>query len=150
MDHKYLGQLGGSNEGFKDSYYSGRRPAGVYIPRFRNLGNDVQQNFIRGYAFAAGGGRDTLNVPPEAIGAEIKSAAAKPGDWHLWMTGMGECLPYFENKVTLSPDKKDAWDMPLLQIDCEYKANEENMLKDLLQTGSEMLENAGFKNIRAF
>jgi choline dehydrogenase-like flavoprotein len=68
----------------------------------------------------------------------------------LWMTGMGECLPYFENKVTLSPDQKDAWDMPLLQIDCEYKANEENMLKDLLQTGSEMLENAGFKNIRAF
>ena len=38
--------------------------------------------------------------------------------------------------------------MPLLEIDCEFKQNEENMTKDILQTGAEMLEAAGFKNIR--
>ncbi len=42
---------------------------------------------------------------------------------------MGECLPYFENKVTLSKDKKDTWGIPLLEIDCEYKTNETAMLK---------------------
>jgi choline dehydrogenase-like flavoprotein len=37
----------------------------------------------------------------------------------------------------------------MLEIDCEYKANEITMLKDILNTGSEMLEKAGFKNIHA-
>ncbi|MEX2234505.1 MAG: GMC family oxidoreductase [Cyclobacteriaceae bacterium] len=147
MDHNYRGRLGGSYDGFQDSYYFGRRPAGVYIPRYRNVGQDVQQKFIRGYAFAAGGSRRGGDIPPEMIGAEIKSAMSKPGEWNFWMTGMGECLPYFENKVSLSKDKKDAWDMPLLQIDCEYKANEVNMLDDILSSGAEMLEKAGFKNI---
>ncbi len=66
------------------------------------------------------------------------------------MTGMGECLPYNENKVALSKDKKDAWGIPTLEIDCEYKANEVAMLKDILSSGSEMLEKAGFKNIYAY
>ena len=39
--------------------------------------------------------------------------------------------------------------MPLLEIDCEYKSNEEHMLDDILSTGSEMLEKAGFTNIEA-
>ena len=65
------------------------------------------------------------------------------------MTGMGECLPYYENKVILSKDKKDAWGIPQLKIDCEYKGNELTMLKDILSSGSEMLEKAGFKNIYA-
>jgi choline dehydrogenase-like flavoprotein len=149
MDHNYRGRLGGSFEGFRDSYYFGRRPAGVYIPRFRNLGKDVQQKFVRGYAFAAGGSRGGPSVPPQMIGAEIKTAASEPGDWHVWMTGMGECLPYFENKVALSTEKKDEWGMPLLHIDCEYKSNEVNMLDDILTSGAEMLERAGFKNIEA-
>ena len=65
------------------------------------------------------------------------------------MTGMGECLPYYENKVTLTRDTMDAWGMPLLDIDCEYKENELNMLDDLLVSGAEMMEKAGFKNIEA-
>ena len=149
MDHNYRGQVGGSYGGFQESYHVGRRPAGVYLPRFRNIGKDVQEKFIRGYAFAAGGSRGAGRVPREMIGAEIKSASSRPGDWHVWMTGMGECLPYFENKATLSGDQKDAWGMPLLEIDCEYKTNEINMLDDILATGSEMLENAGFKNVAA-
>ena len=74
----------------------------------------------------------------------------EPGDWYMWMTGMGECLPYYENKVSLSKDKKDAWGIPQLEIDCEYKTNELNMLKDILNSGSEMFERAGFKNIEAY
>src|SRR5205085_2731960 len=34
--------------------------------------------------------------------------------------------------------------------DCEYKANELNMLKDILSSGAEMLENAGFTNVYAY
>jgi choline dehydrogenase-like flavoprotein len=150
MDHNYRAHLGGSYDGFHDQYYSGRRPTGVYIPRFRNVGNDVQQKFLRGYAFAAGGSRRAGSAHDGMIGVELKSAMQKPGMWDLWMVGMGECLPYYENKVTLSKDKKDAWGMPQLEIDCEYKRNELEMLKDILASGAEMLENAGFVNIEAY
>ena len=72
------------------------------------------------------------------------------GSWDMWMTGMGECLPYYENKISLSKDKKDAWGIPQIEIDCEYKTNELTMLKDILNSGSEMLERAGFKDIEAY
>ena len=147
MDHNYRGQMGGSYDGFKDSYYYGRRPTGIYIPRFRNVGNDAQKDFIRGYAIAAGGSRNTGDVTNDTIGASFKEQLTEPGDWNMWMTGMGECLPYYENKISLSKDKKDEWEIPQVVIDCEYKANETNMLKDILSSGSEMLERAGFKNI---
>ena len=149
MDHNYRGQVGGSIDGFEDSYYIGRRPAGVYIPRYRNVNKDIQKNFVRGYAFAAGGQRAGANLSPELIGADIKQAAMQPGNWNLWMTGMGECLPYFENKVVLSAEKKDNWGIPQLEIDCEYKKNELSMLEDILVSGAEMLDKAGFKNIHA-
>jgi choline dehydrogenase-like flavoprotein len=80
------------------------------------------------------------------LGAALKEEAAKPGDWHVWMTGMGECLPYAENKVTLDKTKTDAWGIPQLAIDCTYRENELNMLKDILSSGAEMLEKAGFKD----
>jgi choline dehydrogenase-like flavoprotein len=150
MDHNYRGHLGGTHEGFRDLYYYGRRPAGIYIPRFRNVGTDVQQDFIRGFAFASGGSRMSGNAAEDSIGAAFKDQLTEAGSWNLWMTGMGECLPYAENTVRLSRDKKDAWGIPQVEIDCEYKGNELSMLKDILSTGSEMLEKAGFKNIEAF
>ncbi|MES1226989.1 MAG: GMC family oxidoreductase, partial [Bacteroidota bacterium] len=87
----------------------GRRPTGIYIARFRNVGTDVQKNFIRGFAIAAGGQRSLGNDEADTIGAAYKENITEPGPWSMWMTGMGECLPYFENKITLSKDKKDAW-----------------------------------------
>ena len=147
MNHNYRGQLGASYEGFQDQYFSGRRPAGVYMPRYRNVGQDVQKTFSRGYAFAAGGSRRSGETN-DLIGAALKEAPAKPGPWDFWMTGMGECLPYAENKVYLDKSKTDAWEIPQLAIDCTYKENELAMLKDILASGAEMLEKAGFKDIR--
>lgn len=60
---------------------------------------------------------------------------------------MGECLPYHDNKVSLSKDKTDEWGMPLLEIDAEYKDNEKEMTKDMIQTAMEMLDRMKFKNI---
>ena len=150
MDHNYRGRIYGEYEGFEDQYYYGRRPTGTYIPRFRNFGNDKQENFIRGYAFSCGASRRTGNVKEgdDPIGASFKEKITDVGPWQIGMTGMGECLPYYDNQVSLSKDKKDEWGMPLLEIDCEYKENEVNMLRDLLDTGAEMLDKAGFKNIR--
>lgn len=150
MDHNYRGHVSGEYDGFKDQYYFGRRPAGVYIPRYRNVGNDKREDYLRGFAFASSASRRTGDAADYTLGADYKNALTEPGNWDIWMTGMGECLPYHENKVTLSADKKDKWGIPLLEIDCEYKQNEVTMLKDLLESGAEMLEKAGFKNIDAY
>lgn len=146
MNHNYRGQLGGFYDGFQDQYYFGRRPAGVYLPRYRNVGDDKQKNFSRGYAFAAGGSRSGGDAGT-AIGASLKEAMTKPGRWSVWMTGMGECLPYKENRVYLDKSKVDAWGIPQLAIECEYKENELAMLKDILDSGAEMLEKAGLHDV---
>ena len=147
MDHNYRGRINATYEGFQDKYYYGRRPTGIYIPRFRNIGNDVQKDFLRGFAYAAGASRSIGTLSNERVGTPFKEQLTEPGAWGIWMTGMGECLPYYENKVTLSKDKKDQWGIPQAEIDCEYKTNELNMLKDILNSGAEMLQNAGFNNI---
>ncbi len=149
MDHNYRGRIHAEYEGFEDKYYFGRRPSGIYIPRFRNFGTDKQESFLRGYAMSGSAYRGNGNVSAtdEPIGAEFKEKLTEPGPWRIGLTGMGECLPYFENHVKLSKDQKDEWGIPLLEIDCEYKENEVNMLSDMFDSGAEMLEKAGFKNI---
>lgn len=149
MDHNYRGHIEGSFEGLEDVYYYGRKPTGVYIPRFRNVNSDKRTDFIRGYAVAAGGYRST-GVDNGSIGVAYKEGLSEAGDWGIWMNAMGECLPYKENKVWLDETKKDEWGMPLLHISCEYKENELTMLKDALATSAEMLEKAGFKNVEAY
>jgi choline dehydrogenase-like flavoprotein len=147
MDHNYRGSVSAEYGGLQDKYTYGRRPTGIYVPRFTNLQGDKQRDYIRGFAYAGSGSRLTGNVQEQSIGADYKEALTEPGNWNMQMVGMGECLPYYNNKVTLSKSKKDAWGMPLLEIDCSYKENELKMLKDILSNGQEMLATAGFKNI---
>jgi choline dehydrogenase-like flavoprotein len=84
----------------------------------------------------------------DGFGADFKTAMTKPGPWSGSLYGMGECLPHVDNKVTLNRDKRDQWGLPTLNIDCQWRENEDAMALDILATGAEMLEAAGFKNIR--
>ena len=149
MDHNYNGRISGEHDGFQDFYYYGRRPAGTYIARFRNWADDKQKEFIRGFAFACISGRNRnsqVDLPP---GEELKDALSEAGPWKMSLVGMGECLPNHENKVTLSKEKKDEWGIPLADIDAAYGLNEHRMTKDILATGAEMLEKAGFVRVTA-
>jgi choline dehydrogenase-like flavoprotein len=151
MDHNYNGRISGEFEGFADSYYSGRRPTGTYLPRYRNFGNDKRTDYLRGFAFAVISDRQGWNrlVDEVPLGAELKNQLTEPGVWNTMLVGMGECLPEHGNKVSLSETKKDQWGIPQLEIDASFGKNEQAMLKDILKSGAEMLEAAGFKNIRA-
>ena len=62
--------------------------------------------------------------------------------------GFGECLPYHDNKMELDYDKRDKWGLPTYTFDVEWKENEWEMRKDMVQQAMEMLEMAGYKNIR--
>ncbi|MGB5357524.1 MAG: GMC family oxidoreductase, partial [Eudoraea sp.] len=148
MDHNYNATISGEFDGFEDKYYSGRRPTGTYLPRFRNFGDDKQKDFIRGYAYAGGASRAAMSeVSETAIGDLLKKDMTQLGPWKFSLRGMGECLPYHENKISLSKTDTDEWGMPLLVIDAEYKQNEKTMVQDMINSGVEMLEKLDFKNI---
>jgi choline dehydrogenase-like flavoprotein len=151
MDHHFRCGANGTVEGFEDKYYYGRRPNGIYVPRFRNL-NGEQRDYIRGFGYQGGGSRQgwSRNVAELGIGAELKDALSEPGQWTMGMTGFGETLPYHENKVTLDKTKKDKWGLPVLAIDAETKENEKKMRKDMMNDAAEMLEIAGVKNVKTF
>jgi len=151
MDHHLGVGASGRFEGFEDSYYYGRRPTVTYIPRFRNLNERSRHpEFVRGYSFGTGAGRAgySRHVHGEQIGAAFKDELCEPGAWSVDFAGMGETLPYYENKVSLDPVKKDKWGLPLLAIDCELKDNEKKMREDIIATAAEMLEKVGATNIR--
>ncbi|AYN69083.1 GMC family oxidoreductase [Euzebyella marina] len=149
MDHNYNARVQGDFDGFEDQYYEGKRPTSTYLPRFRNFKGDKQTDFLRGYAYSCGGFR-TKGTGEQRflVGDSLMNNLMQVGPWKFNMLGMGECLPYKENKVTLSTSKKDQWGIPLLNIDAEYKANELNMQKDMVNAGMEMLNALGFKNVR--
>ena len=57
-------------------------------------------------------------------------------------------LPYADNRITLDHNKKDPLGRPMIAIDCEFKDNEKAMHEDMVSTGKEMLEAAGFKDVK--
>ena len=145
MDHHKGISINADVDGFEDSYYYGRRPTGIFIPRFRNV-MDKRTDFVRGYFFGANASR----VPQQhdaPIGEELKEVLTEPGGWKMNMWSFGECLPYAENRVTLNVTKQDQWGRPLIAVDCEFKENEKTMHKDMVAAGKELMETAGFKNI---
>jgi choline dehydrogenase-like flavoprotein len=146
--HNYRGSMTGTYDGFKDSYYYGRRPTSAFMPSFRNVYRQ-ETDFLRGYmvAFSASrpGWQQGFGQP--GLGGDWKDSLSQPGGWGVYMMMQGETVPKAENHVRLSKDHKDAWDVPQLITSVDYDANDEKVLADFLVQGAEMLEKAGCKNI---
>lgn len=154
MDHHLGAGANAKVEGHEDKYYKGRRPNGVYIPRFRNLGDKAteRKDFLRGYGYQGGGGRNGISehVAEIGYGEKFKEAILKPGPWSMGIMGFGECLPYHDNKMTLDYDRLDDWGLPTITFDAEWKENELVMREDIKEQAAEMLEKAGFKDITTY
>ncbi len=152
MDHHLDAGAYGEIDNFEDKYYKGRRPNGIYIPRFQNLGDKAtKKKFLRGYGYQGSAGRRAgipENIEKLGYGADYKEGLLKPEKWKMSLGGFGECLPNHENKMTLNYDKKDDWGLPTVTFDAEWKENELEMRKDMKLQAVEMLEKAGFKNVK--
>ncbi|MBS1529421.1 MAG: GMC family oxidoreductase, partial [Bacteroidetes bacterium] len=149
MDHHLGVGASGHVEGYEDKYYFGRRANGIYIPRYRNL-NGEKRDYIRGFGYQGRASRETFhrNIPEYSIGAEFKDALGEPGDWTMNIGGFGETLPYHENTVKLSKDKKDKWGLPVPEINAIIRDNELKMRVDMANDAKEMLEACGVKNVK--
>ena len=153
MDHHLGAGARAKIDGYEDKYYKGRRPNGIYIPRFRNLEDrKTKKKFLRGYGYQGGGGRRGIaeHITELGYGAEFKEGMLKPGGWSMVLGGFGECLPNHDNKMILDYDKLDDWGLPTITFDAEWKENELEMRKDMIQQAKEMLEKAGFKDVTTF
>ena len=144
MDHVYALSTAGIFPNAPDTYYRGRKPGGIYVPRFRNVTEDGA-DFLRGYGFQGGASRmswrsSALGQP--GVGVELKERTRKLGPWLMYVGGFGEMLPYETNRVTLGKGK-DQWGIPIVHIDCEIGENEKKMIGQINADGKAMVEAAG-------
>ncbi len=153
MDHHYKLGAYAKVEGHLETYYKGRRPNGFYIPRFVNLDKKTKRkNYLRGFGYQGSASRQdwSASIAEMGYGAKLKEAVLEPGGWQIGVTGFGEFLPYEDNRVTLSPDKKDKWGLPQLAFDVELKENEYNMRADIIKEIVAMFTAAGFKDVQSY
>jgi choline dehydrogenase-like flavoprotein len=151
MDHHFRVGAEGRIDGLTDSYYEGRRPTGIYVPRYRNLFGD-KRPYLRGFGYQGGASRSdwSRGVAELGIGAAAKEEAAQPGPWQFGSTAFGEMLPNHANQVALDHSRKDKWGLPVLKMDCATGENERLMRKDMANDMAEMLEHCGLKNVRTY
>ncbi|UII77438.1 GMC family oxidoreductase [Flagellimonas sp. HMM57] len=153
MDHHFKAGARGKMDGYEDKYYKGRKPNGIYVPRFRNLGGASEmKDFNRGYGYQGGASRGNYEdiIAEVSHGKELKEAILGVGGWQVGINGFGEILPYHENKMTLDYDKLDQWGLPTVTFDAEIKDNELNMRKDMQEQAAAMLEKSGVRDIETY
>ena len=151
MDHCMGGGATGRIPGHEDHVELGRRPNGIYVPRFRNV-KQKQPGFLRGYGFQGRGWRKNWQWGAEmsGFGADFKRSLRHPGPWMFNFYGFGECLPNQENFVELDKEKVDAWGIPVLRIHAQWRENERALLKDMSDSAAEMLSAAGAQDVNPF
>ncbi len=154
MDHHFKVGAAGISEEFGDKYFRGQRANGIYVPRFRNLNKETtQKDYVRGFGYQGSGSRtDWARGIKElsAFGAKFKADMIAPGPWRFGIGAWGECLPYHENRLSLDAKQRDKWGQPTVRFNCEWKANEYAMRKDMKASAVEMLEAAGLKDVTPF
>lgn len=112
-----------------DGKHPGDNHGGFYIPRFQNLSDSSEYDFIRGFNIQGMVGR--IPVPdhiPTLFG----------------LTVQGEMLAAKENRITLNTGKKDAWGIPVANIDIRMSDNERRMAKAQMATILEMVKAMGW------
>jgi len=151
MDHVKGGGATAIIPGNENHVVIGRRPNGIYVPRFRNVKTN-QKEFLRGYGFEGGGHREgwQRGILQTGFGTDFKRSLRQPGPWRFSFQGYGECLPSHGNYVELDKEKVDAWGIPVLKIHCAWGDNERAIRTDMAATAAEMLASAGARQIQPF
>ena len=147
MDHIFRVGIEGDIPGMEEFIEFGRRPGGVYVPRFRNIGGDEGVGFKRGYGYQGSAFRNP--AAPVGFGATMKQGMRKYAPWKFSMGAFGECLPYADNTVSLHQNKVDRFGVPLVRFDVRFRDNELKMMADARTQGEAMLRGAGLTNVKS-
>ncbi len=159
MDHLYGSGARGEYPGLEEYYEIGKRPNGIYIPRFQNL-KTKNPGYVRGYGFQGGSHRAGImggfqlhslgGVTPPGFGVAFKEAMKQSGPWYMSLSGFGECLPDFRNKVEINKNVADKWGIPVLHITADWYENDLAMYRETRFVAAEMLEACGARTVTTF
>jgi choline dehydrogenase-like flavoprotein len=127
---------------FQDSYYAGRVPNGIYIPRYANV-TEHDTDFVRGFGFQGAARRVGWSGDRPGIGADFKIANRTPGAWFVFVTAFGEMLPHPDNRMTLHRTRKDAWGMPVAVFDVSHGKNDHALMARAAKDAKAMILAAG-------
>lgn len=133
MDHPAL-YITGFCPGRRDEAWTGGYggPKNIMIPRYHNLENRADGEFLRGFgAFGMIGRRQAARH--ECGANEVP----------LTFVCYGEMLPRAENLIRLHPDRKDRWGIPTPEITCTFSRNEIALQKHMLEAMTQFIEAAG-------
>jgi choline dehydrogenase-like flavoprotein len=148
MDHHLGVGAKGYVETHSDKVQYGRRPGGIYIPRYRNFTEKTAKaNYLRGFGYQGEGMRQGWTRSIDGFGAAFKKQLTSFGPWGINLYAFGECLPYANNRISLSKEKTDRWGLPIVIADAEFQQNERAMRTDMLNDALEMLTAMGAKGI---
>ncbi len=147
MDHVSGAGASGLISGFENKTIFGRRPGGIYIPRYANI-TEHDKPYMRGFGYQ-GSATPLGNAGGQiaGIGREFKQAHGAAGPWRVSISAFGEQLPNPNNTVTLHPSKRDQWGNPLAVFNVGYGENERIMQVEAGKDSVAMLKAAGCTEI---
>ena len=151
MDHFTLEGAGGFLPQFKSPRREPRgTPCGFLIPKYVNTGKHVNKNFLRGYRFDGDGSQELYAHAFGLVGfgSAWRERVRTEIPYYFSITAQGECLPRYDNYVTLDADKKDVWGIPALRIVASYSENERAMAKAMRRDVIEILDAMKLANVR--
>lgn len=149
MDHVSGAGASGLIGGFDNKTVFGRRPGGIYIPRYANI-TEHDKPYIRGFGYQGSAtplGNAGGQIP--GIGRKFKESHRAPGPWRISIGAFGEHLPNPDNRVTLHPTRRDKWGNPVALFNVRYGENERIMLEEARKDAVAMLEAAGCTQINS-
>jgi choline dehydrogenase-like flavoprotein len=122
-----------------------------YHPRFRNIGKNRTNKFLRGYGYECGGGWASYpgyshRLP--GFGAAYKDSIRKWAITPVGMSGFGEVIARPDNYVELDPEKKDAWGIPVLRFHVSWGENEMAMTRDMADVAEEIAHAGKFEFVQ--
>jgi choline dehydrogenase-like flavoprotein len=143
MDHFTLEGAGGFMPQFKSSQREPHgTPCGFLIAKYVNTGENLNKNFLRGYRFDGDGSQELYGhaFGLAGFGPDWRRQVRSEIPYYFGITVQGECLPRYDNCVSLDPDKKDAWGIPALHVVASYGENEHAMAKAMRRDVMEIIE----------
>lgn len=138
----YLPQLLGREVINEDSYQSG-----MALYPFMNMDEKSRRKtFLRRYELVAHGG--FAMGAGAGHGMALHGSQLKEDVRHWWgasvgVTAAGCGLENPNNFVDIDPEVKDAWGIPAVRIHLKHGPNQEAMVKEVAEIGTEWIERAG-------
>jgi choline dehydrogenase-like flavoprotein len=118
----------------------------VWMPRWQNLKNPREENFIRGYSVYSDGGCyggvGYYNYL-EGFGKELARDIKRYYPACVDFTIQAPSLPSPSNYVDLDPQVTDRWGTPVLRFHFQWGKNELSMFEHAKQTVAELMKRAG-------